>query len=362
MLVDVVKLMIVGDSTSHGDRTWGDHLRQHLTASGVSVDVTSRTPDHLLVLPGVNGPVWQGDSPEQGEVDLRRFIANARLDNPRVRILIGRVLPTQRVAEDREFGERVAEFNVRLERAVNESRTKDSPVFTVPTDLEFVASDHTRDGTHPNANGQLRIAAAFADALARRFSIGTPYPRPFPEVIVIPKQHPHPATDAAAQPVARPAAEAAAQAAVQPAAQPAAEAVAQPVGQAVARPVAEAVAQPAAQLAAEAATEPIGRVDDRPEGKAPSRPPGVLSASIAASMAASMAASTAASAGSSAGASTGPSTGAPPVGRRAVSPGAVHDDQPSAVTGAARWPVAVLGALALAGVVAFLVRRRRATR
>ena len=34
--------------------------------------------------------------------------------------------------------------------------------------------------------GELRVAAAFADALARRFDIGKPYPRPFPEVSDVP--------------------------------------------------------------------------------------------------------------------------------------------------------------------------------
>jgi len=36
------------------------------------------------------------------------------------------------------------------------------------------------DGTHPNTNGQIRIAAAFADVLARRFRLGKLYPTPFP--------------------------------------------------------------------------------------------------------------------------------------------------------------------------------------
>ena len=38
----------------------------------------------------------------------------------------------------------------------------------------------TWDGTHPNANGEVRIAAGFADALAGRFHLGRLYPAPFP--------------------------------------------------------------------------------------------------------------------------------------------------------------------------------------
>ncbi|MFI6483465.1 GDSL-type esterase/lipase family protein [Nonomuraea sp. NPDC050663] len=222
MLVDVGKLMIVGDSASHGSGTWRSRLGQHLETGGVTVDfvgdpsvagteaihqkVAEHQPDYLLVQPGIDDLLWDGDRPEQAEVDLRRFIANARLGNPRVRVLIGRVLPTRREVEDRAFAERVAEFNVRLERAVNESRTKDSPVYTVPTDLDFVAGEHTRDGTRPNGHGEVRIAAAFADALAQRFSIGTPYPRPYPEVVLVPKQPTPPRAESRTVPDAEPAA------------------------------------------------------------------------------------------------------------------------------------------------------------
>ncbi len=46
------------------------------------------------------------------------------------------------------------------------------------------------DGTHPNANGEIRIAAAFADALATKFHLGAAYPTPFPVMPVGPLTHP----------------------------------------------------------------------------------------------------------------------------------------------------------------------------
>jgi hypothetical protein len=42
-----------------------------------------------------------------------------------------------------------------------------------------VASD-LWDGTHPNANGEVKIAAGFADALASKFHLGRAYPTPLP--------------------------------------------------------------------------------------------------------------------------------------------------------------------------------------
>ena len=61
-----------------------------------------------------------------------------------------------------------------------ELRTPYSPIEIADTAVEFVAAEHTWDDTHPNPNGEVRIAAAFADVLAQRFGIGAGYPRPYP--------------------------------------------------------------------------------------------------------------------------------------------------------------------------------------
>ena len=45
------------------------------------------------------------------------------------------------------------------------------------------------DGTHPNANGEIRIAAAFADALAGKFHLGAAYPTPVPGMPIGPLTH-----------------------------------------------------------------------------------------------------------------------------------------------------------------------------
>lgn len=231
--------MIVGDSISHGscgDWTWRYRLWHHLRGAGVELDlvgpkndldnirteetgdgelsyadaafdqdhdaqwgrpylaemgeieakVTAEAPHYLLVLLGINDLFWYGLDAEQNDANVRTFIANARGGEPRLRLVLGEVLGTRKAADDPGFAARVAEFNRRLVATARELSTPESPIVVADTTAEFEASAHTWDGTHPNAQGELRIAAAFADALAREFALGAPYPRPYPTVAEVP--------------------------------------------------------------------------------------------------------------------------------------------------------------------------------
>ncbi|WP_067482311.1 GDSL-type esterase/lipase family protein [Actinomadura hibisca] len=237
----MLNVMIVGDSISHGssgDWTWRYRLWKHLRAHGVELDlvgpandldnattaevgdgdltycdpafdqdhcarwgrpyleemhqiedkVRAHRPDVLLVLLGINDLFWYGLGPEENEANVRAFVAAARRGNPALRLVLGTLLDTQRAREDVEFNARVSEFNRRLVLLAEELHTDASPIVIAPTGAEFVAAAHTWDGTHPNAQGELRIAAAFADTLAGRFAVGVPYPRPFPVVEEIPAE------------------------------------------------------------------------------------------------------------------------------------------------------------------------------
>ncbi|MEU7862678.1 GDSL-type esterase/lipase family protein [Nonomuraea sp. NPDC049141] len=232
---DVIKVMIVGDSISHGssgDWTWRYRLYKHLRHHGVNLDLvgpkndleaitTARTgdgdqsyadpdfdtdhdaqwgrpycaemneiaakvaehhPDYLLVLLGINDLFWYDHGTEQNEANLRTFIGNARAGNPALRLVLGTLLDTHKATHDPLFNARVSDFNRQLILVANDLHTQRSPIVIAATHAEFVASAHTWDGTHPNAQGELRIAAAFADTLAGQFKIGAPYPRPFPTV------------------------------------------------------------------------------------------------------------------------------------------------------------------------------------
>lgn len=241
--VDMGRVMIVGDSISQGssgDWTWRYRLWKHLAATGVTADfvgpgnalenimtteqgdsdrtyadpafdqdhnaqwgrpyadelrviegkVAQHTPDYLLVLLGVNDLAWSATTPAELEERLRTFIANARRGKADLRIVLGKILPTRRAGEEPAFRDRVAGFNQRLVAAAAALGTARSPIVVADTETGFVPAEHTWDGTHANARGELRIAAAFADALAGNFAVGSAYPRPFPSVAVGPLQAP----------------------------------------------------------------------------------------------------------------------------------------------------------------------------
>ncbi|ATL25636.1 putative sugar acetyltransferase [Streptomyces formicae] len=235
---DMINIMIVGDSISHGssgDWTWRYRFWKHLREHDVSVDlvgpkntldnirteetgdddstyadpefdpdhdaqwgrpyvtekeeieakVSAHQPDHLLVLLGINDLFWYGVEPPQFEENLREFIARARNGSTGLSIVLGTVLQCQKAVDEPEFGARVDATNERIRAVAKDLDSTTSPVTVAETAAEFLAGDHTWDGTHPNPNGELRIAAAFADAMASRFGIGARYPRPYPDVAPI---------------------------------------------------------------------------------------------------------------------------------------------------------------------------------
>ncbi|MBO1330720.1 GDSL-type esterase/lipase family protein [Streptomyces sp. VRA16 Mangrove soil] len=230
-----ISLMIVGDSISHGtsgDWTWRYRFWQHMDASGVKVDlvgpkkdladarskrlgtpqqgyadtafdrdhaaqwgqpymvakdlvrewVTDHQPDFVLVLLGINDLAWHPTTPDEFEANLREFIANARAGNRWVHLILGTILDTHRANVEHDFDKRVQQCNNRIRAVAAELRTHVSPIEVADTAVEFFADRHTYDGVHPNPNGEMRVAAAFADVLAYRFGIGRSYPRPYPDV------------------------------------------------------------------------------------------------------------------------------------------------------------------------------------
>jgi hypothetical protein len=229
---DIGRVMVVGDSISHGssgDYTWRYRLQQHLAAHHVTADfvgprddlyaiatavegdgdvayanprfdpdhnatwgrtladeaaviagtVAQYEPDYLLVLLGINDLTWLGASPAQVEASLRAFIAGARSAREDVAFVFGRLLPSTTSPPGSGPAARVADVNARIVALAAELGTGRSPVSVADSDAEFSAADHTWDGTHPNDRGELRIAAAFADALAEDFGIGGGFTRPF---------------------------------------------------------------------------------------------------------------------------------------------------------------------------------------
>lgn len=112
---------------------------------------------------------------EQTAENVRRFVAEARTANPRVRMAVLPVIPNVRAAEDAPFAAQVTRFNELLAKAVADLDEPRSPLLLASPPPSYDIHLDTYDGTHPNASGEHKIAAAFADAMHQAWGVGKPY-------------------------------------------------------------------------------------------------------------------------------------------------------------------------------------------
>ncbi|MEV4315019.1 cutinase family protein [Actinocrispum sp. NPDC049592] len=170
------------------DALWGKSLAG--AATHIRDEVAADTPDYLLVLLGSNDIAFGISDPAGTEASLRAFIANARAADPHERFVFGTLPPNQRMQSDAPYAAMVADYNARLSRTVDELSTWDSQISLADVGIDIVPSTDLWDGSHPDARGEVKIAAAFADSLAGNFSVGAPYPRPYPSVPLGPQTAP----------------------------------------------------------------------------------------------------------------------------------------------------------------------------
>jgi lysophospholipase L1-like esterase len=161
--------------TAH-DTWWGDSLGEE--AHAIRGRVAAYQPDYLLVLLGIDDLVWGGSDVAGAEANVKKVAATARAANPAIRIVFGRLLPRTDVTHDASVGR----FNADLPRVAARLSTLASPVAVADDAAGFNPATDTWDGTHPNAEGDIKIAASFADVLATRLGLGSPYPVPLPVV------------------------------------------------------------------------------------------------------------------------------------------------------------------------------------
>jgi lysophospholipase L1-like esterase len=224
------RILLVGDSVtqgSSGDWTWRYRLWKHLHTSGSDVvlvgprddllDTSTGTfgsqeyvdpafdrdhaarwgmslsyldpsieelvrdhrPDVVVELLGLNDLVWQGRTPGDVADALADLVADARDVDPEIDVVLGE-LPQVWFAG-------VPELNTLLADVAEELDTESSRVTTAATGQGFVEDKDTYDPAHLAATGEQRVAAGVADALAD-LGIGSPYPRPLPQVANGPRQ------------------------------------------------------------------------------------------------------------------------------------------------------------------------------
>ncbi|GAA4956331.1 hypothetical protein GCM10023224_47670 [Streptomonospora halophila] len=175
-----------GFDTDHAGR-WG------ATAAGLARDVGEQVAEHdphyLLFMAGVNDFV-HGGSAQDALSAVRDAVTAARVAKGGVRVVLGEVTPVWGSGSDESMNNRIAEFNAALPGLARDISGDRSPVVVARTAADFAPAQDTWDGTHPDARGELKIAAAFADALADHLGLGRPYPRPLPDVRTGPRRAP----------------------------------------------------------------------------------------------------------------------------------------------------------------------------
>jgi lysophospholipase L1-like esterase len=85
------------------------------------------------------------------------------------------VIPNVRAESDAPFAAEVTRFNELLAKTVADLDEPRSPLLLASPPPSYDINHDTYDGTHPNANGEHKIAAAFAEAMYQAWDLGEPY-------------------------------------------------------------------------------------------------------------------------------------------------------------------------------------------
>jgi GDSL-like Lipase/Acylhydrolase family len=160
------------------DASWGMTLFREKDAIGAKV--ATYRPDYLLVLLGLDDIFWYGVSQSEMAANLAGFIVAARAARSHIRIVLGLIPPDIHQQTDPAFAASIASYNHTISSTASQLSTRASPIAVARDGTGIKVAADLWDGTHPNANGEIKIAAAFADILAGRFHLGSAYPTPFP--------------------------------------------------------------------------------------------------------------------------------------------------------------------------------------
>lgn len=165
---------------------WGYSIERATAAMYQAV--AQDKPDYLLVLLGAADMDFYGENGSVAEAKMQQLIAAARAANPDIGIVLGEVPESQKDLDDPAFGRQEATFNADLARDAPAWSTPQSAIVVIDTGLDPATDIY--DNSHPNSHGEVKIAAAFVNALAADFSVGVPFPFPMPSPPLGPQQAP----------------------------------------------------------------------------------------------------------------------------------------------------------------------------
>ncbi|MFD6288921.1 GDSL-type esterase/lipase family protein [Streptomyces sp. NPDC060205] len=111
----------------------------------------------------------------QTSENVRAFVAAARSANPHISMALLPVIPNIRAETDAPFAREVAAFNDLLAKTTADLDEPGSPLLLASLPHGYDIHTDTYDGTHPNASGEHKLAAAYADAMHQAWGVGAPY-------------------------------------------------------------------------------------------------------------------------------------------------------------------------------------------
>jgi lysophospholipase L1-like esterase len=178
--------LLTGENGSHDyvdsgfDRDHAARWGMTLAFADTPIDelVATHEPDVVVEMLGTNDLVFLTRSPAEVEQDIENFVTAARSADPDVDVVLSEITQT--------WFSGAAELNALLADGAAELDSVDSRVVLADTDSGYTQVGHTFDSSHPNALGEVLIAAAVGDSLAD-LGIGTPPGRPLPVVPLGPR-------------------------------------------------------------------------------------------------------------------------------------------------------------------------------
>ncbi|MEV6011916.1 GDSL-type esterase/lipase family protein [Streptomyces sp. NPDC051976] len=151
---------------------WGEGWQHMVPLIGDAV--REHRPDVLLISLGLIDLGFYTDAGQTAE-NVERFIATARAASPGLRMVLLPVIPNTRADLDPDFAGQCTELNTRMAKTVAEYDSPASPLLLASRPDGYDILLDTYDGTHPNASGEHKLAAAFADAMYEAWGIGARY-------------------------------------------------------------------------------------------------------------------------------------------------------------------------------------------
>nr|WP_189890335.1 GDSL-type esterase/lipase family protein [Streptomyces xantholiticus] len=170
-------------SHAYADPAFPADARRHLAGWGegwlhmapvIREAVASERADVLLISLGLIDLGFYTNS-DQTAANAREFIAQARLANPHVRMVLLPVIPNIRAESDAPFAAECNRFNVLLAKAVADLDTPASPILLASRPDSYDIHSDTYDGTHPGPTGEIKLAGAFATAMHQAWGLGGAY-------------------------------------------------------------------------------------------------------------------------------------------------------------------------------------------